>query len=380
MDEARDSVRRVGRLSEPIASARSTDLPPTWLNRGPRSPFIAIGVPVLRLGLPLGVSIAVHATILLLMIGVAWQFGGPSRGADLGPPVLITLSPPPAETNPQPATQSEGGRPVLSRAIDPGPPPTLTSSTASSVVPPALRSSLSDGPVPVLRPGALQIGGATFAGLGTKRARSVVYVVDASGAMVTNFKWIKGELERSVAALSPTQKFQVVLFRDLTLTGEGGTTELFSPAQASGDAALLPATGPNKGALASWLNTVYPTGRSNPLDGLKRALELEPDVVFLLSRGIRRTGGREDDPAAAWGPGAEATLAELDRLNPPLREGGPGSPTAVDRGWGPPRMVIIKTIQFLEEDPTGIMRSIAEHHGDGTGSYRVLTLRDLSER
>jgi hypothetical protein len=43
-------------------------------------------------------------------------------------------------------------------------------------------------------------------------------------------------------------------------------------------------------------------------------------------------------------------------------------------------MVVIKTIQFLEEDPTGVMRAIAERHGDGPGSYRVLTPRDLGIR
>jgi hypothetical protein len=195
----------------------------------------------------------------------------------------------------------------------------------------------------------------------------VVYVVDASGAMVTNIKWIKDELQRSIAALAPTQQFQVVLFRDRTGTTGEGLFEIFrSDPDAPG--ALMPATASNKQALAAWLAEIQPTGRSNPVDGLRRALALRPDAVFLLSRGIRRTGGREDDPPGGlWGRGAEVILAELEGLNPRLRDGGP-------------RTVVIKTIQFLEEDPTGVMRAIAERHGDGTGSYRVVTPQDLGIR
>lgn len=317
----------------------------------------------LRLGLPLGVSVAVHGSILLLLIGVAWRFSGTKRATDLGPPLVITLAPPPAAAPEPAAAPADTGALPVRAAPPPGPPPALTGLSVSSAAPPELRSSAPDGPVPLLRPGSVQIGGATFAGLGTKRARSVVYAVDASGAMVTNFKWIKDELQRSVAALSPTQKFQVVLFRDQTLSGES-TYEVFDPVASGDPAALLPATAPNKAALARWLNDVQPSGRSNPLDGLRGGLSLEPDVIFLLSRGIRRTGGTQDDAGASmWGLGAEATLEELDRLNPPLGELG--------------RMVVIKTIQFLEEDPTGIMQAIGERHGDGTGSYRVLTLREL---
>lgn len=333
----------------------------------------AVWLGALRLGLPLAVSVLVHAIILLLLIGVAWRFSGTTRGGDIGPPVMITLSRPPDAPEAAPQAPAETGvrAPLTSPA--PGPPPALTGLSASTSPPPALRSSVPDGAVPVLRPGAVQVSGATFAGLGTKRARSVVYAVDASGAMVTNFKWIKGELQRSVAALSPTQKFQVVLFRDQTLAGEGATHVLFDPGEST-EPGLLPATGPNKAALARWLDDVQPSGRSNPLDGVRRALELEPDVIFLLSRGIRRTGGRDEEGGGVgmWGMGADATLAELDQLNPPLREGGEGDPG--------PRMVVIKTIQFLEEDPTGIMRAIGERHGDGTGSYRVVTLRELGGR
>lgn len=322
---------------------------------------------VLRLGLPLGVSVAVHGLLLLMLFGVAWTFGGAPRGTDLGPPVMIALpdAPKPA-ISPDPTGTKAARVAPLAAALESAP-PVLTGLGTSAQPPPVLRSGVDQGPVPRLRPDAVQVGGATFAGLGTKRARSVVYVVDASGAMVTNFKWIKDELQKSVAALSPAQRFQVVLFRDRTGTGESGAFEVFRPDD--GAPRLLPATGSNKSALARWLALVEPAGRSNPLDGLRAGLDLRPDVMFVLSRGIRRTGGGpgEEPAGGLWGRGPEAILTELDRLNPVLREGGP-------------RMVAIKTIQFMEEDPTGIMRAIADRHGDGDGSYRVVTLRDLDVR
>ena len=319
---------------------------------------------LLRLGLPLGVSLLIHAVLFALLVGVAWTFAGPRRGGEVGPPVLITL---PSVAAPPPAPAAGASAPGVSPGPSPGrdvPPPALSGLSNTAAAPPVLRSAIGEGAVPLLRPGAVHVGGATFAGLGARRARSVVYVVDASGAMVTNIKWIKDELQRSIAALAPTQQFQVVLFRDRTGTSGDGLFEIFR----SEDGSLLPATATNKQALGAWLADIQPTGRSNPVDGLRRALDLRPDAVFLLSRGIRRTGGREDDPPGGlWGRGADAILAELEALNPRLREGGP-------------RTVVIKTIQFLEEDPTGIMRAIAEAHGDGTGSYRVVTPQDLGIR
>ena len=54
-----------------------------------------------------------------------------------------------------------------------------------------------------------------------------------------------------------------------------------------------------------------------------------------------------------WDLGLKRTMEELERLNP------------IDPETGRPP-IIIKTIQFLDEDPTGIMQSIGKQHG-GTG-------------
>ncbi len=309
----------------------------------------------LRLGLPVGASLAVHGVLLLILASVAWRIGLAGVPAEAPADTMISVLPPgpiAPETAPSTPAGAESGAPSA-------PAPTLAGLFEGGSEAPVLRSAAEPEPVRLAAPvGA----GVSFAGLGTRQARSVVYVVDASGAMVSNFKWIQDELIRSIRALSPAQQFQVVLFRD---RAEAGMVEFFNP-EGSRRARLLPATAANKGALAAWLEGVFPSGRSNPLDGLRSALEFKPDAVFLLSRGLRRTGGG-DGEEGAWGRGRDEILVELNRLNPRRRERGP-------------RDAVIKAIQFLEEDPTGVMRAIGDEHGDGPGSYRVLRLEDLGAR
>ena len=60
----------------------------------------------------------------------------------------------------------------------------------------------------------------------------------------------------------------------------------------------------------------------------------------------------------------EAVLKTLDELTPH------------DRVTGR-RAVTLKAIQFLDDDPSGLLRSIAEQHGDGPDSYTLKTIGDL---
>ena len=41
------------------------------------------------------------------------------------------------------------------------------------------------------------------------------------------------------------------------------------------------------------------------------------------------------------------------------------------------RPVLIQTIQFLDEDPTGIMQAVGMQHGGGTGYRVVMRQQDL---
>ncbi len=200
----------------------------------------------------------------------------------------------------------------------------------------------------------------TFAGVAAERASTIVYVVDASGPMASSLPFVVDELSRSIESLAASQQFQVILFRsrpslkDTTLSDAG--YEMFTGAGRG----LHSATRDVKDGVRAWLTSVRPTGRSDPLPGLRAALSMKPSLVFLLSRSIKRSG-----PTKEWGAGATAILTTLDRLNP------------VDRVNGQ-RASVIKTIQFLDDDPSGLLRSIASVHGDGAGSYRVMELAELT--
>jgi hypothetical protein len=185
----------------------------------------------------------------------------------------------------------------------------------------------------------------TFGGLGAAKVSSVVYVVDCSGPMVTSLPIVLAELERSVGKLTPSQKFGVILFRRIGDEKAGG--ESFAPT-------LVRGTPSAKQLLHDWLVSVEPAGRSSPLTGLELALAMKPDAIFLLSRAIQRSDGN------VWEAGLDATMSKLEQLNP-MQQGLTGAR----------RPVLIQTIQFLDEDPTGIMQAIGQRHGGGNG-YRVV--------
>lgn len=314
------------------------------------------------LGIPMSVSIAAHVALGLFLAFSAWTFRGEFRGGKARSEVVIALpAPPPPAARAQ--NETGGSEPAPAARVD-APPPTLSGlTTREAAPPPMLRSAGADVPAAgdLLKRQDDSGIGATFAGLGARQATRIVYVVDASGAMVSSLKFVLSEVERSVRSLSSGQKFQVVLFRDRP-GAEGGLYEVFAPG--GGRAKLVAATPQNKAELSRWLGTVTPLGKSNPLDGLKRGLEFDPDAIFLLSRSIRRSGAE----GGVWGGrSAQETLAELDRLNP--REARSGR-----------RRVVVKAIQFLEEDPTGTMQMIGNEHGDGPGSYAVLTLQAIGAR
>jgi len=211
----------------------------------------------------------------------------------------------------------------------------------------------------------------TFAGLTSQGevATTVVYAVDVSGPMVTAMPLVENELIRSIHGLSPGQRFNIVAFSDMA--GEPAVRQ-FSPQMVTSSREELY-------RMRAWFRGLGVGGASNPIDGLKKALQVAGEaqgdaskgngaapgraVVFLLCRSISRTGGNEARLDAA------RDLAELDKLNP------------FDARSGK-RRAVIKTIQFIEPDPTGVLEQIALQHG-GTGKVpdnRVITPAELGRR
>jgi hypothetical protein len=320
---------------------------------------------------PLGVSLAVHGVLLLLIAGLALRV---TMGSDRGPiPVQLALAPEmsdtpqaPDESAPIPSLSAlasgEGIEGVELASPDAGNSgPDKPSATHMDL---GREGTGESGAMKALSGGrSSTLGGVTFAGVRARQAKKIVYVVDASGAMISSFTWVVQELRRSIDSLDPEQEFQVVLFRDRPPTRQSpaALTDAF-PLVSKG---LAPATPDNKIAAGRWLASIAPMGRSNPLDGLVRGLAYTPDVVFLLSRSIRRSGG-SGGSAPAWSLGREATLARLEQANP-------------RGGWSGKRRVVIKALQFIEDDPTGTMQAIAQQHGDGEGSYRVIRPKEAGK-
>jgi hypothetical protein len=184
---------------------------------------------------------------------------------------------------------------------------------------------------------------ASFAGLTTTNARRIVYIIDGSGSMVRFMPIVIEELGRSLLGLGPPQTFSVIFFQK-------NEALVVPPA-----GRLIPATDAEKRRVMEWIEAnVIPDGRSNPLRAFERAIALDPDVIFVLSENITGTGQYEIDQ--------RELLAILDRLNPRGRDGR--------------RPVQINCIQFIERDPLGTLRKIAEAHG-GANAFTFLSAEDL---
>lgn len=107
-----------------------------------------------------------------------------------------------------------------------------------------------------------------FFGIETK-ARDVVYVCDGSNAVIGRFAGIRHELRKSIAALQPAQRFNIIFAR-------GGKAHAMRPA-------LVPATADNKLAAYRFLDDLVSEGLSDPKAALELAIRLRPQVVYLAT-------------------------------------------------------------------------------------------------
>ncbi len=194
-----------------------------------------------------------------------------------------------------------------------------------------------------------------FAGLGASNARDVVFVVDASGSMVSTFPVVLAELERSVRRLEPTQRFQILFFGP---SGQVAARHPADPADGVRMIRLIRATTRNVAHALAWARSVLPSGSSDPIGALELALGLEPDAVFVLSREINGVG--------EWLPTRPEILSRIDSLNP------------VDQRNGR-RRVLIKTIGLIDEDRSGVLEALGAAHG-GEDGYNFISREELPQR
>lgn len=345
-----------------------------------------------RATLPIAASLLVHGGLLAALVSVS--IGPPTRPdrltdapgqapnetisaevttvLDLSPPAPTPDAPPAPTVASEPPNAPEPvrvvpkdvitdtapaapARQVPARVASPAAAPTVVSA-------PTRAPTAAPAPAPQAPPPPTSV---SFAGVQAPRAARVVYVVDASGPMTGSLPFVKAELARSIARLDSSQSFQVVVVRQppassATASSASLPASLSSEVQTlGGGESLVPADGEQKSRLGAWLANIEPGGGSDLRPGLRAAFAMKPDLVFLLSRRIRRTG----DPAtirAAF----SATLGELEALN------------AKDVRTGQ-RPTIVKALQFIDDDPTGLMPAIARQHGDGPDAYRVVQSSEI---
>lgn len=326
------------------------------------------------LAAPLVVSAAIHVAVVVTFVAmdiIPGESGPVAAHVSDDVSTSIQLAPaPPALPPPEPEMQAPVPEPVA-EVPPPAPEPEKAVEvaeesafeTAPASMPPPVQivtkpptQAIAPAPAPaspvpvVVAKTDVPIAG--FAGVQVRKARRIVYAVDVSGAMAACLDSVLLELRRSIGRLDPEQQFQIVFFRQ-ELSGEQRAVAIDDH---GGRASLLSASPENKRRVDQLLRSARPMGRSAPLVGLKRSLELAPDVVFLLTSNIQRS----DQSAAS----DARILRSLDDLNPISRVSGR-------------RPVVIKTLQFVEDDPTGLMQSIAAAHGDGPGSYVQLKVSDI---
>ena len=175
-----------------------------------------------------------------------------------------------------------------------------------------------------------------FMGLDAVAAKRIIYVVDASGSMLPHLSTVVEELERSLRTLHPKQEFGIIFFKQ--------NNAIAVPPRKS----LVFANANNIRTAIEWVTSgnVIPSGKSNPINAMKTAMKLKPDVIYLLSENIRGAG-RYEVPV-------NELLDSLNRINP------------VDARNGL-RPVQINCIAYLTPDPQRTMQRIAEIHGGDDG-------------
>lgn len=316
-----------------------------------------------RLFVPSIASMVIHLTLLaIVLVATVTVASGPGQRPPLTDIAMAPSRVAAPENSAEPEPTEEGSPSGKTWSPSAASVPTLaarSTGAAQAAVPSLPQPSSALATISI--EGAEPARGVSFAGVTAQAAKRIVYVVDASGSMVSSYAFVRARLAQSISHLSPTQRFQVILVRGRP-SGEPEVLMLPDSERSSRDPLLRALPSVRERAIA-WLRSIVVSGRSDPIVGLEKALTLDPppDVVFFLARGFQRSG-----PNADWGQGVAATLRSLDRLNPPARRTGL-------------RPVVIKTIQFLDDDPTGLMKAIAEAHGDGPGSFRVLTADDLAD-
>lgn len=247
--------------------------------------------------LALLLSLLLHAGLALPLLVIGGGGSGVSHALILDPDpegtdvdVCILLADPPRRANqtrphqtpaPQP---SRIGAAAPSLATTPSPPLSLPAVATRQVgsseeeefegIPSGSRQRGMAGPAGP-GDGGLVSGTTNFFKIPT-HGQGVVYVIDRSASMGLNHALAaaKAELVRSLGRLPTTARFQVILYNS--------TAE---PLRIHGRSGLVPATEENKQEACRLVERLVAEGGTAHLPALRRALDLQPDVIYFLTDG-----------------------------------------------------------------------------------------------
>lgn len=164
--------------------------------------------------------------------------------------------------------------------------------------------------------------------------RHFVYVIDRSGSMRgEKFAAAKKELVGTIERLGSESTFYVIFY--------GSENEELP------QVGRVSATPASKAHAITWISMVNAAGGTEPMPAMRRALALEPDVIFLLSDGEF----------------ANEAVSEIRRIN----RGGDSSSGGEGGGDEARQEAVIHTIGFGAAQHIDVLKQIAEQNG---GEYR----------
>jgi len=111
-----------------------------------------------------------------------------------------------------------------------------------------------------------------FGTVETEITRKIVYVIDGSGSMTDSIDYVKFELRRCIGELDEGDEFHVLFL------SSGPPTEM--PTRR-----LVRATQHNKAVAGEFIDAFVPHGQTDPVEAIKRAFAVGPDLIYLLTDG-----------------------------------------------------------------------------------------------
>lgn len=300
----------------------------------------------LNILLPWGISLLLHAGVVLLAIFAVWTVVvATTDDEDIIPELELSATPDAPLVQQMQVREITQPQPQQSPTPTPTPEPTPTETIDLSTQLVGLAGPSSSVPF-----GATITGpqlNSSFMGSRGGNARRIVFLIESGGSIVDTLPFVLEELKSSIRKLSEQQRFSVIFYAEHY--GRNGYLEV-----PPGD--LSPATAQQKQRAITWMDldqrNVWAGGKSNVIPALRKALSHRPQLIYWLT----------DNPL-----GEGAFLIDRERLLTSIEDTNRNNTK-------------INTIQFLYPDPfmqagqRATLEVVAEQSG---GTFRFVDAREL---